>query len=119
MEEDNAGGNDEHKEEDEGEGRIRDPQDDAHHANNQRGHAKDVCENEEEDGVDKVHGADGDVERVGTLVHPWAAHASCYKRRGLDHNKSDRLHCSVSLGQSNKHALEHDIPQNGDNEVIC
>ena len=36
---------------------------------------EDIGEDEQEDGAQKVDHADGNVERVGLLVHVWAKHA--------------------------------------------
>ena len=79
---------------------------------------EDAGKDQEEDDVDEVDDGDGDVERVGLLVHPRSQDADCHEQASFDQHQGDRLGRSVLLDQGDEDGLDQDVCEDGDNEVV-
>jgi len=79
---------------------------------------EDTCKDEEEDGADEVDDGDGDVEAVRLLVHVGSKNAHGDQEDGLDDDQRDGLQGAAALGQGDEHALEEDVDEHGDDEVV-
>lgn len=118
SEEDNGSRHDKHKKKNEGESRVKDEENDAHNTNDDLGQAKDVGEDEKENCVDKVDGTNGNVERVGGLVHPGSENRSGNQITNFNDNEANSLSDAVLLGQGHKHGLDQGVDQNRNDEVV-
>lgn len=118
AEDDNDSGDNEHQQQNQRKGSISNPQHDAHNASDESGLVKDLGEDHQKDRVDKVDGADGNVERVGALVHPWAKDAGGNQGAGFNDEKTHGLNGSRVLRKGDEHGLESQVAKVGQDEVI-
>ncbi|GJC91466.1 spore wall protein 2-like [Colletotrichum higginsianum] len=116
--EDEDARDEDHEQQHEGEDGVDDEEHDADGANDDAGGAKDVCEDEQEDRVDKVDGEDGDVERVGRLVHEGAEHADGDEGGGLEDDEGDGLADADALAEGDDGGLGEDVADEGHDEVV-
>ena len=116
---DRVDGRDEHEDQEEQrEDGVVDEEDDAHDARDEARLVEDVGEEEHEDGVEEVHGGDGDVPDVGLLVHPGAQDADGDEHGGFEDDEGHGLHHRGRLGQADEHALDEDVAEGGDDKVV-
>ncbi|KAI6752718.1 hypothetical protein HG530_013470 [Fusarium avenaceum] len=80
--------------------------------------AKDIGKDEKENGIDEVDGSDGDVERVGRLIHPRSENRSGDQVTNFNDNEANSLCDVVLLGQSYEHRLDDGVGKHRDNEVV-
>ena len=97
---------------------VHDEEDDSDDSGDQGRLVEDIGEDEQEDCVDEVDGADGDIHGIGALVHPWSQHTCGNQHNRLDNKQSDRLGSSALLGEGDEHALDEDVDQDWDDVVV-
>jgi len=105
-------------EEDERENGVEDEEEDAHDTIDQARQGEDSSEEEQENGVEEVEEADENVENVGLLVHVRREDTDDDEEDGLDDEEGNGLKCAIVLTKGDKHALEEEVSQNGDDEVV-
>lgn len=104
---------------DKGENGVEDEEEDTHDSVDQTRQGEDAGEEEQEDGVEEVEEADEDVENVGLLVHVGCEDTDDNEEDGLDYEEGDGLEGAAALAKSDKHTLEEEVTQDGDDEVVC
>jgi len=102
-----------------GEDGVEDEEEDTHDSIDQTRQGEDAGEEEQEDGVEEVEEADENVENVGLLVHVGCEDADDDEEDGLDDEEGDSLKGAATLAKSDKHTLEEEVTQDGNNEVVC
>ena len=118
AEEDEGSRDNHHEKQDESERRIQNEKNDASGSHGQGRCTEDVGEDQQADAVEKVDDADGNVERVGALVHPRSENRGSDERSCFKNDESDGLGDAAALGQCNKHRLDEGVDQHGNDKVV-
>ena len=118
AEEDDGGRDDDHQQQNERESSVEDEEDDTDHTNDQTRSAEHIGEDEHEDGVQEVDDTDGDVERVGALIHPGTQNGGTNQGTRLNKEEADSLGKAAGLPESNKERLDDGIAKHGKDEVV-
>ena len=119
VEQGHGGGDDKHEKKDQAHDGVGDPENQAHHTDDQGREVENIRQEEEEDSVEEVHGANDNVERVGALVHPRAHDGGGNKRGGLNNEERNSLEGAVGLSKGNEHALDDNVEEDRHDEVVA
>ena len=79
---------------------------------------EDRGENQQENSINEVDSCDGDVERVGLLVHPWPENADANEEASLDNDQGNGLSNAAVLAKSDKQRLDQNITQARHDKVV-
>lgn len=118
AEEDQSAADDNQEQENQGEGCVGDEENNTNDTVDKSRSAEDVGEDEQEHSVEEVHDADGNVERVGALVHPGSENTSRDQSSSLDNDEGNSLNSSTALSKGDDSALNNSIAKNRNNEVV-
>lgn len=82
------------------------------------GSIKDTRKHQQEDGIDEIDGANGNVEDVGSLIHP-RPHIRYSDQIGkFNEKEADSLCLSSSLAEGDEHGFNQEVHQQRNNPVV-
>lgn len=113
------GGDKDQNQKNKGEDGVHDKEDNSQDTAGESWFLKDSGEDHQEDRVDEVDDADGDVEDIDLAIHPWSEVSNGDKVNAFDKDESDALNGPLGLGEGNEDALDEDVSKHWDDPVVA
>lgn len=113
------GGDKNQNQENEGEDSVHDKEYNSQDTTDKSWFLKDSREDHQEDRVDEVDDADGNVEDIDLAIHPWSEVRNSNEVNTFNENEGDALNGSLRLGKGNEDTLDEDVAKHWDDPVVA